>query len=282
MRTIPPIVAGTATYVGDVRLPGMLHARVVHPPALGSTLVSVGTLDKKHFPNTQIVVKGNLVAVVDPLEYEAIEAASVLARSTKWTDVERPAGQRQPLRARCARPTGRRRRVTTGRERRHAVGRLRGRREEAVARPTSYPYEKHAPIGPTAAVADVRRTGWSTSTSTARTRRRMRWELAMMLNTTTDKVVVRNFDGSGHYGRSNGGSTGAEDEAVDHLAGRRQAGAPAVDALGRHAVVDAASAGVLATSRPGLDASGKLVAFQADHYMPGCRTTGWSERCSPG
>ena len=35
-----------------------------------------------------------------------------------------------------------------------------------------------------------------------------------MLNTTTDKIVVRNFDGSGHYGRSNGGSTGAEDEAV--------------------------------------------------------------------
>ena len=42
----------------------------------------------------------------------------------------------------------------------------------------------------------------------------MRWELAMMLNTTTDKVVVRNYDGSGHYGRSNGGITGAEDEAV--------------------------------------------------------------------
>src|SRR5436305_2099658 len=31
MRTIPPIVAGTATFVGDVRLPGMLHARVGHP-----------------------------------------------------------------------------------------------------------------------------------------------------------------------------------------------------------------------------------------------------------
>ena len=36
MRTIPPIVSGQATYVGDVRLPGMLHARVVHPKTLGS------------------------------------------------------------------------------------------------------------------------------------------------------------------------------------------------------------------------------------------------------
>ena len=65
--------------------PGMLHARVVHPTSLGGTLLSVGTLDKKQFPNTQIVVKGNLVAVVDPTEYTAIEAASVLAHCTKWT-----------------------------------------------------------------------------------------------------------------------------------------------------------------------------------------------------
>ncbi len=39
MRTIPPIVTGAATYVGDVHLPGMLHARPVHPPALGANLV---------------------------------------------------------------------------------------------------------------------------------------------------------------------------------------------------------------------------------------------------
>jgi CO/xanthine dehydrogenase Mo-binding subunit len=56
MRTIPPIVSGQATYVGDVRLPGMLHARVVHPPGLGSKLISVGKLDKKQFPKTQVVV----------------------------------------------------------------------------------------------------------------------------------------------------------------------------------------------------------------------------------
>src|SRR5690348_47288 len=86
MRTIPPIVSGAATYVGDVRLPGMVHARVVHPKTLGSKLVSVGKLDKKQFPNSQLVVKGNLVAVVDPVEYNAIQAASILAGTTKWTD----------------------------------------------------------------------------------------------------------------------------------------------------------------------------------------------------
>ena len=52
------------TWATDVRLPGMLHARVVHPKTLGSTLVSAGQLDKTKFPNSQVIVKGNLVGVV--------------------------------------------------------------------------------------------------------------------------------------------------------------------------------------------------------------------------
>jgi CO/xanthine dehydrogenase Mo-binding subunit len=54
-------VAARETWATDVRLPGMLHARMVHPKTLGSTLVSAGQLDKTRFPNAQVVVKGNLV-----------------------------------------------------------------------------------------------------------------------------------------------------------------------------------------------------------------------------
>jgi CO/xanthine dehydrogenase Mo-binding subunit len=39
------IVTSQAVWVGNVRLPGMLHARIVRPPTLGSTLISVGELD---------------------------------------------------------------------------------------------------------------------------------------------------------------------------------------------------------------------------------------------
>ncbi len=64
----------------------MLHARMVHPKTLGSTLVSAGELDKTRFPNAQVVVKGNLVGVVAPTEWEAIRAAQQVAAATKWTD----------------------------------------------------------------------------------------------------------------------------------------------------------------------------------------------------
>ena len=79
-------VAAKETWATDVRLPGMLHARVVHPKTLGSTLVSAGQLDKTKFPNSQVIVKGNLVGVVAPTEWEAIQAAEQVAGATKWTE----------------------------------------------------------------------------------------------------------------------------------------------------------------------------------------------------
>ena len=79
-------VSAKETWVTDVRLPGMLHGRVVHPKTLGSKLISAGPLDKARFPNAQVVVKGNLVGVVAPTEWEAIKAAQHVASGTKWSD----------------------------------------------------------------------------------------------------------------------------------------------------------------------------------------------------
>src|SRR5271167_576255 len=79
-------VTAKETWATDIRLPGMLHGRMVHPKTLGSTLVSVGQLDKSKFPNSQVVVKGNLVGVVAPTEWEAIQASQQVAAATKWTE----------------------------------------------------------------------------------------------------------------------------------------------------------------------------------------------------
>src|SRR5689334_22885124 len=79
-------VTAKETWATDVRLPDMLHARVVHPKTLGSTLVSAGKVDKTKFPNSQVIVKGNLVGVVAPTEWEAIQAAEQVADDTQWSD----------------------------------------------------------------------------------------------------------------------------------------------------------------------------------------------------
>src|SRR4029077_4587888 len=69
--SIPDKVTGKTKWSCDVTLPAMLHARMVRPPTLASTLISIGVLDKKQFPTAEVVSKGNLVAVVSPNEWEA-------------------------------------------------------------------------------------------------------------------------------------------------------------------------------------------------------------------
>jgi CO/xanthine dehydrogenase Mo-binding subunit len=95
----------------------------------------------------------------------------------------------------------------------------------------------------------------------------MRYLLSMALGIPTDNVVIRNFDGSGHYGRSNGGSTGAEDEAaiLSQIVGKPiRLQWMRWDDMQWSTQHPPAFSDVTA----GLDASGKLVSFQADHYMP--------------
>jgi CO/xanthine dehydrogenase Mo-binding subunit len=62
----PDIVAkvtGTHTYAQDFRLPGMLHARVVRPPAIGATLVHVDDSSIKTIKGARVVRQENFLAV---------------------------------------------------------------------------------------------------------------------------------------------------------------------------------------------------------------------------
>ena len=80
---IPSIVTGTTTYIQNVRVPGMLHGRVVRPRGQaavnqGATVVSIDNSSISHIPNVQVVQKGNFLGVVAPKEYDAIQAAAQL------------------------------------------------------------------------------------------------------------------------------------------------------------------------------------------------------------
>ena len=86
MPGIPAKVTGKTQWSCDVALPGMLHARMVRPATLGSTLITVGALDKTRFPNAQVITKQNLVAVLSPDEWEAVSAARSVATGTKWSE----------------------------------------------------------------------------------------------------------------------------------------------------------------------------------------------------
>ena len=260
-------VAAKETWATDVRLPGMLHARIVHPKTLGSTLVSAGQLDKSKFPNSQIVVKGNLVGVVAPTEWEAIQAAEQVAGATKWTEWKGLPGNEKlykHLREQADWTTAP---VKTGGASKGDVGPALASAHKKHSASYQLSYMKHAPIGPTMAVGDVRPDGTVHIHTHNQNPQALRGEIAMMLRTTPDHVIVHSYPGPGHYGRSNGGNAGAEDEAV-----------LLSQAVGKPVRVQwmraddmqwsTQSAAAFSDVQIAVDEKGKIAAYQVDHYMP--------------
>jgi nicotinate dehydrogenase subunit B len=73
-------VTGKAQYAGDIRLPGMLYAKILRPPAHGATLKSVDTSAAARLPGVVVVNEGGLVAVLHP-DPEAAEKALGLIKA---------------------------------------------------------------------------------------------------------------------------------------------------------------------------------------------------------
>ncbi|UWZ83293.1 xanthine dehydrogenase family protein molybdopterin-binding subunit [Occallatibacter riparius] len=259
-------VTAKANWATDVRLPGMLHGRVVHPKTLGSTLESAGKVDKTKYPNSQVIVKGNLVGVVAPTEWEAIQAAMQVAADTKWTDWKGLPGSAKLYDHLRNEADWKSTPVTKGRADKGDAGAALGSASKKLSASYQVAYMKHAPIGPTMAVGDVHADGMVHIHTHNQNPQQLRAEIAKMLGVTIDKVIVHNYAGPGHYGRSNGGNAGAEDEAV-----------LLSQAVGKPVRVQwmraddmqwsTQSAAAFSDVQLAVD-QGKLAAYQIDHYMP--------------
>jgi nicotinate dehydrogenase subunit B len=248
----------------DVALPGMLHARMVRPATLGSTLISVGEIDKKQFPTAEVIRKANLVAVVSPDEWEAISAARAVAATTKWTQ--------------WAGLTGSENLTKTLREYHWgAPSETKGKPDEVKAALTSathtisssyeQPYVRHAPIGPFLAVADVQSDGSVTVWTHSAQSQGLRARIAHTLSLSVDKVVVRWLEQSGQYGRTTYGGDGAEADAVilSQLTGKP---VRVQWTLQEDLAWSTASPGWVSDIKAGLDANGRITAIQSSFYSP--------------
>jgi nicotinate dehydrogenase subunit B len=257
-------VAGKETWVSDVKVAGMLHARPVHPATLGSTLIAAGTVDAARFPNSRVVTLGNFVAVVAPDEWEAVQAAQQVAEGTRWTTWSGLPGHE-----------GLAEHLRTGvdwTEVRPVPG---GANKGDVATPAArqhradyaMPFFKHAPIGPSVSLAEFAADGALTLHTHTQNAQYLRHQLALMLGLTEAQVVVRTYPGPGHFGRSNGGNAGSECEAA-LLA--RETGRPVrVQWMrGDDMQWSTQSSPMVAQIAIGLDESGRISSYKADHYGP--------------
>ena len=199
---IPAKVTGGAAYVQDLRLPGMVHARVVRPPSYGARLRELQTAAVERMPGVLKVVRdGSFVAVVAAHEYEAIQAMRALAAAARWEERAALPEQAefyaylQKLPADVIVDLDRQAGVSPG-----------ARSFEASYR---RPYQMHGAIGPSCAVGlfkDGALTVWTHSQGVYPLRK----SIAEMLRLPEDRVQCIHVESSGCYGHN-----AADDAAAD-------------------------------------------------------------------
>jgi nicotinate dehydrogenase subunit B len=199
---IPAKVTGGAAYVQDMRLPGMVHARLVRPPSYGAQLTECDTSSIEKLPGVVKVVRnGNFLAVIAKKEFQAIKAMRALSAAAKWS--EKPALPNQNDLPR----------VITGLPSQDSVifevsnPAVSGQR--TLEATYTRPYQSHGSIGPSCAVAQLNNdvmTVWTHTQGVYPDRQ----GVAEMLRVPPAKVRLIHVEGSGCYGHN-----GADDAAAD-------------------------------------------------------------------
>src|SRR5262249_4941328 len=211
---IPAKLTGGPSYVHDLRLPGMLHARVIRPPTIGATVESIDESSVRDVPgHVRVVREANFVGVVAEREEQAIHAAGSL--KVRWTTAERLPDMAELHREiRAARTTDK-----TLSARGDPSAAFAGA-AKAISATYEWPFQMHASMGPSCSVADVteqRATIWCSSQGVFG----LRGSLARLLKRPAESVHLVFAEGSGCYGHN-----GADDVAADAALLSRAVGRP--------------------------------------------------------
>src|SRR5216683_3773746 len=85
---VAPKAFALEPFVTDVKIPGMVHARVIRPPVAGATPVKVDEASIKDIPGARVVRDGNVLAVVADKEWDAVKAFRAL--KVEWSSAAPP------------------------------------------------------------------------------------------------------------------------------------------------------------------------------------------------
>ena len=199
---IPGKVTGAAAFVQDLRLPGMLHGRIVRPPRYGARLESFDEATVKAMPGVIAVVRdGSFLGVVARREEQAINARLMLMEFAKWSggpllpDPSKLYEQLMSLRSED--------RVISEKDAPLPAG------ANMIEATYHRPYQAHAAIAPSCALAefkDGKLTVWTHSQGVYP----LRATMAKALDMQPRDIRCIHAEGAGCYGHN-----GADDVAFD-------------------------------------------------------------------
>jgi nicotinate dehydrogenase subunit B len=263
---LPAKATGEVTFVHDIRVPGMLHGRVVRPPYagvdagpfVGTNLITVDESSMRDIPGIIAVVRiGDFVGVVAEREDNAIRAAEQLKVSWKPTPALTDLSDIEA--ALRASPSTPRTLIDKGDVDAAIAGAA-----KPMQRTYVWPYQMHASIGPSCAVADYR-DGDVRVWSGTQNPHVLRSDLALLIERPESEIEVIRLEAAGCYGRNC-----ADDVSADALLLSRAVGRPVRVQLTREQehIWEPKGTAQLIDVNGGLDASGGVTAYDLATRYP--------------
>jgi len=210
---VPGKCTGEHVYMQDFKVRGMLHARVIRPPAVGASLVSVDESSIASLPGAKVVRQKDFLCVVAEDEWTAIKAQRTL--KCEWSEGRGLPPQEAVAQRMRAGPFTREETLVSRGDVKPALP------PGAIALKASYfwPMHSHGSIGPSCAIADVKPDGvtiWTASQAP----HRLRVTASRFLGIPAEKIHVVYLDGAGCYGMNGHDDAAAEAALLSRATGR--------------------------------------------------------------
>ncbi|HLH91137.1 MAG TPA: molybdopterin cofactor-binding domain-containing protein [Xanthobacteraceae bacterium] len=249
---VAPKVFAQENFCTDVKLPGMLHARMIRPEVAGAVPVKVDEASIKDIPGARVVWQEGFLGVVAPREWDAIQAMSKL--EVEWSQAAPPFPSQAALYEHIRKAPVRKRDVEKQNGDVDAAFKAAAKVIEAEY---EWPFQSHASMGPACALVEIK-DGKATCWSGTQKSHFVQQGLASILEMPVDKVHVIWTTGPGSYGRND-----ADDAAMDAAVLAKAVGAPVRLQYMRNQGTgwDPKGPASIHRARAAIDASGQMIAY---------------------
>jgi nicotinate dehydrogenase subunit B len=255
---IPQKFTGQQSFIQDLQVPGMVHARLVRPPSSSAKLISMDESSIKDLPGmVKVVQRGNFIGIVAEREEQAILAAQLL--KVEWSETASMPPMADLYTYLRSQPTEDNVLIDDGNVDEVITGSPRQFHAEY-----HQPYHAHASIGPSCAVADVTKdqiTVWCSTPGPYP----LRNALAQLTGMPVEKFHLIHVEGAGSYGQN-----GSDDAAADAVILSQEVGMPVRVQWSRQDefVWEPKAPAMVMEARAGLDQEGSITAWDYHVWSP--------------
>ncbi len=250
---VAPKVFAQEDFCTDVKVPGMLHARMIRPAVAGAVPTRVDESSIKDIPGARVVWQEGFLGVVAPREWDAIQAMQKL--KVEWSNAAPPFPSQASLYDHIRKSPVRKRSVE---KENGSVDDAFKSAARVIEAEYEWPFQSHASMGPACALVEIK-DGMVTCWSGTQKSHFVQQGIASILEVPVEKVHVKWTTGPGSYGRND-----ADDCATDAAVLAKAVGAPVRLQYMRNQGTgwDPKGPASIHRARAAIDASGTVVAYE--------------------